>query len=445
LPNTKILIVSYLFPPAGGIAVQRVLSLAKYLPQHGFDVHILTAANAAAPVRDPGLLKHVPPSVTVHKAFTPEIPFAVRQAIWARMSRGSNGAATKATANGGSGGWKKALTRLTRRVLCPEPEVLWVPFALRKARQVVRQHGIEAVLVSVPPFSAFLVGNALKREFPDLKYVADFRDEWLSFYVKDFEYQSGEYTQRRAAEIERETVERADLVVAVTESTRETIRKRYAEQPDGKFACIPNGYDPDVFANFTPRPSDPNKLIVTHVGTVYKTASPAFYLDALDAMPEEFRSKVETRFIGRIAESERAVLENRKSAVRILGFMPQAEALRWMEETDCLLLTMTNEISLPGKLFEYLATGKFIVALSSTHGEVFRLLNATGAGECLDPDNAPALQDALKHALESKCRRKMLGHRRLAITSYSRVRLAEQYGALIKTSAAHSSGSPGNQ
>ena len=122
--------------------------------------------------------------------------------------------------------------------------MLWAPFAIRKARQIVRRHGIEAVLVTAPPFSAFLVGNALKREFPDLKLISDFRDEWLSFYLKDFEFQSSDYTRRRAEAIERETVELSDLVVAVARSSLREIRSRYPEQPDGKFLLLPNGYDP---------------------------------------------------------------------------------------------------------------------------------------------------------------------------------------------------------
>src|ERR1044072_788088 len=73
----KLLIISYLFPPAGGIAVQRALSLAKYLPGCGFDVHVLSARNAAGPVSDPDLLRQVPVEVTLHSAFTPEIPFAI--------------------------------------------------------------------------------------------------------------------------------------------------------------------------------------------------------------------------------------------------------------------------------------------------------------------------------------------------------------------------------
>src|ERR1039458_1423775 len=56
----RILIMSYLFPPVGGIGVQRALSLARYLPQCGFDVHVLKATNSGGPVMDPELLRMVP-------------------------------------------------------------------------------------------------------------------------------------------------------------------------------------------------------------------------------------------------------------------------------------------------------------------------------------------------------------------------------------------------
>ena len=86
-------------------------------------------------------------------------------------------------------------------------------------------------------------------------------------------------------------------------------------------------------------------------------SSPKYYLDALESLPEETRSRIETRFIGRITDRERAGFAHRAANISLLGFMPQAEAIRYMEETDYLMVTMTDDISLPGKLFEYLAMG----------------------------------------------------------------------------------------
>ncbi|MBI1787513.1 MAG: glycosyltransferase [Acidobacteria bacterium] len=424
----KLLLISYVFPPAGGVAVQRALSLAKYLPPNGFEVHVLKASNAAVPTSDPDLLKQIPPSVTVHGAFTPELPYHLRQRIWALIGRGAKPTAAPTPTHRG----KSLPQRLIERILCPEPEVLWTPFALRKARSIIRDHGIEAVLVTVPPFSAFLVGNSLKREFPHLKLISDFRDEWLEFYLGDFGFQSGDYTRQRAEQIQRQTVEISDRIVAVTPSSLAKIQCRYPEQSRDKFVCITNGYDPDAFAGFTPRRHGRNRTLVTYVGTVYKPCSPRAYLDSLDAMPEEIRSRIETRFVGRVSDGERATLESRKSPVEVLGFRPHGEALKFIEETDYLLLTEASPITLPGKLFEYMATGKPILGLSPPGSECERVLRETGAGVCVDPANCAAVSAMIETAYQ----RAQAGDfsappDRELIRRYERPRLAADYGRLI--------------
>jgi glycosyltransferase involved in cell wall biosynthesis len=433
--DAKVLLISYLFPPVGGIGVQRALSLAKYLPTCGFEVHVLKATNAGGPVYDPELTRQIPASVTVHEAFTPEIPFHIRQKLWARLA-GETGKpqASKHSARGFS--WKKLAATTAKRILSPEPEILWAPFALRKARPIVRERSIDFVMVTVPPFSALVVGTRLKREFPALLLVSDFRDEWLSFYLKDFEFQNSDYTRRRAETIEREAVEASDLVVAVNHSSRDEIRKRYSEQPDRKFAVVPNGYDPDVFAGFVERASPSPRMLVTHVGTVYKTASPRFYLDAVDELPEEVRSQIETRFVGRIADSEQALLAGRKSKITALGFMSQAEALKYMEDTDCLLLTMTNDISVPGKVFEYMAAGKPILAVTAAGNEVDQILHETGAGLSAPPDDREAIKRMVTRAFEAwRARVPLVTAHRESVRRYERPRLVAEYGELLRSTA----------
>ena len=429
----RLLIISYLFPPHGGIGVQRAISFAKYLPALGYEVHVLTASNASGPVRDPSLLKHIPPEVHIHHAFSPEIPFHFRQKVWALLSRTRRRAGPAAAPAAGSStpASHSLLTALIRRIFCPEPEILWVPFATRKLFQIIRREKIETVLITVPPFSCLVIGAKLKRRFPHVRLISDFRDEWLSFYLKDFEFQNSDYTRRRAEIIERTSIEVSDLVIAVTPMSLDTIRNRYPDQPDGKFACVPNGYDPAAFAGFQSRRHEGPQVVVTHVGTVYKTASPRYYLDALDSLPEELRSRFETRFVGRIAESERGMLEGRKSNIRILGFMPQETALQQIEETDYLLLTMTNAISLPGKLFEYLATSKPILALAAAGSEVDRILTETGAGWCADPFDPAAIASLLRRAVE--CRDQAATQiKEERIRRYERPRLTAELAELLE-------------
>jgi glycosyltransferase involved in cell wall biosynthesis len=168
------------------------------------------------------------------------------------------------------------------------------------------------------------------------------------------------------------------------------------------------------------------------VGTVYKTASPRFYLDAVDGLNGDILDRLETRFIGRVAETERAGLANRAGKVNVLEFMPQNQALKYMEDTDYLLLTMTNEISVPGKLFEYMATGKPILAITPPESEVDRILRATQAGISAPPDNPAAIREMLRLAFEAwSSGTKLIEPRRQSVQRYERPRLVEEYGQLM--------------
>jgi hypothetical protein len=427
----RILIVSYLFPPLGGIGVQRALSLAKYLPLCGYEVHVLTARNAAGPVYDPDLLKSIPAGVRIHNAPTAEIPFVLRQKIWKWTDR--KGDRRSHAAVGAGGQQKSFVTSVAQRILCPEPEIMWTPWAARRAKSIVNRHAIEVVLVTAPPFSAFLVGNAVKRDFPNVRLVSDFRDEWLTFYLNNNDFQNNPHARRRAPEIERETIQRSDLVVAVNESSLSEIRSRYPQEPDGKFACVPNGYDPDAFAGISPLKHEGRGVVVAHGGTVYKNATPRFYLDALDALPDEVRAQVETWFVGRIANEETGSLHNRKSVVRVFDFLPQRDALTELSKADYLLLTMTDPISIPGKLYEYLALDKPILAFTPPGSEVSRLIEETGAGWQLDP----AQPQASRRMLADILARKQPAPRqdRAAVRRYERPNLVAEYSAKIETVA----------
>jgi glycosyltransferase involved in cell wall biosynthesis len=426
-------LISYLFPPAGGVAVQRALSLARYLPLHGFRVFVLSAANPAVAQMDPSLARQIPGNVSVSRTFAPGVPFAWRKRAWDLLSGGKAAAApAKAGAPPKSGGLKSSLVRGVRRVLCPDPEIVWKPFALRRARRLIVEHGIGTVLVTAPPFSSFLIANRLKREYPGLVVAADFRDEWLEFYLSTFDFHGGEDIARRARRMERETVESASLVVSVTDSIVGKLRRRYPDQPAEKFACVLNGYDPASFADFRPRAHGTGRVVVTYAGTLYSASSARYYLDGLDRLPEELRARVETRFIGRIAPEERPHLENRSTAISELGFLPQREAFRKLEETDYLLLTMTDAGSLTGKLFEYLATGKPILAFAPRGGEVERILRETGAGWCADPGDAEEAGRMLERALRGGA---VPARNEEAVRRYDRQSQAAEYARLLGRAA----------
>lgn len=431
----RLLIISYLFPPAGGVGVQRALNFAKYLPGCGFEVHVLHAKNPAVPVQDPELIQQIPKSVVTHRAFTPEIPFGARHAMW-RMFAGrqtpKSSTAASPKIRSSAGGLRQLPLKLIRRALSPEPEILWVPFAIRRARQIIRRHEITALLVTVPPFSALLAGTALKREFPHLKLISDFRDDWMRFYLGNFEYQEGDHARRRAAQIERESIETSDLVVAVTGSTLDDIRARYPEQADSKFAVIHNGYDPAAFTTLhSPRPVA-ETIVVTHVGTIYGASSAREYVEAVESLPPALRERVASHFIGRVTAEEQAAFGDRAASFTLAGFQPHSRALQSMERADFLLLIMKDKATLPGKLFEYLATGKPILAIAPRGSEVEQLIRKTRAGWCAPADDPGALRAMLIEAFSQASRSAVARDPDWStIRRFERPRLARELGELI--------------
>ena len=87
---SKILVISYLFPPSGGVGIARTVGYAKYFPRHA-ETYVLAPSNAGTPVQDYSLLELIPPETTVVRAFSPAIPYAFRDRVWKRIVGPANG------------------------------------------------------------------------------------------------------------------------------------------------------------------------------------------------------------------------------------------------------------------------------------------------------------------------------------------------------------------
>src|SRR5690606_32411933 len=107
---------------------------------------------------------------------------------------------------------------------------------------------IETIITTGPPHSMHLIGLKLKRRFPGLQWIVDFRDPWLDQDYLD-KFKPGRRAMRKQAYFEQEVLQSADKVLTVSPSWGESLRKRGAK----KVAVVTNGYDPDDFAGFVPQ------------------------------------------------------------------------------------------------------------------------------------------------------------------------------------------------
>lgn len=395
----NVLLLTYMFPPAGGIGTPRALAYTRYLPREGCRLSVLAPTRPALRDHDPGLDKLIPANVMVHRAWTPELPISFRDRLWKKGILASTG---RQHGRSAAPQWmRKPLRWLAHHLLFPDPQVLWVPSALRKACRVVERDAIDTIIVNMPPYSLLKLALALKRRYPHLKLITDFRDEWLGYYLSQIDEPTQEKV-RRAWELEAEAVRASTYVSTVTDTWVERLRRRYPDEPAGKFVCTPNGYDPELFQNFRPRQHNKTKIIVTYFGTVHdnRVYSPHNYIAAIEKLPKQLRDQIETRFIGRIVGEAQQALTRTRANVRLLGFMPKQEGIRQLEESDFLLLIATDASSHAGKLFDYLGSRKPILALSPPGGEIDRLLRLTRTGWCADPWDTNAIRQMIAGAVQ---------------------------------------------
>lgn len=426
----NLLLITFSFPPAGGVGVLRALSLAKYLPENGIRVDVLTARNAPAVGRDLTLLQQVPSEVLVHRTWTLDLPFWLRKSVKKAVTgRKTASAAAPAARKSGN-----PLKRVIGNLLLPDPQIGWLPFAVPAAARMIRERSIDAVLVTVPPFSSVKLVTRLRKLFPTLPLVLDFRDEWLTTTLDLVSFNNNPRARKVASATEREAVYAATSVVLVTEAARRELQSRYPEVSPEKFLCIPNGYDaPPPSTIDLPAASQPlrQKIVLTYIGTVYGSTAPGSFVEAVQGLPDMLRSRLHIRYIGHIEDpAYREQLLSLGETIELKGFVPQAEALAAIQDTDYLLLITHDRINVAAKFYDYLGGGKPILGAVHPEGDVRRLLEETRAGHWAPVDDPAAIRRMLIEVLESSSSSIRPDYGRIA--AYHRRPLTARYASLLK-------------
>jgi len=408
-------------------------------------VDVLTARNAPAVGKDFTLLRQVPETVTVHRCWTLDLPFWLRKSVKKAIT-GGRGKPSSATApQPGSSASTAAsvpasskrgnpLKQLIGNLLLPDPQVGWLPFALPAAVRIIRRRQIDAVLITVPPFSSVKLVPRLRKLFPSLPILVDFRDEWISTTLDLMSFNSNSRARTVALETERDAVRDATAVVLVTEAARRELQTRYPNVPADKFLCIPNGYDLTPPSAESPQPArrpQGQKITLTYIGTVYGSTAPGSFVEAIRGLPEAVRSRIHLRFIGHIeTPAYREQLISLGDTIELKGFVPQAEALAAIQDTDYLLLITHDRINVAAKFYDYLGGGRPILGAVHPQGDVRRLLEETRAGMWADVDDPDAIRGMLMEAVEAASSRQQPDFERIA--AYHRRPITATYAATLK-------------
>jgi glycosyltransferase involved in cell wall biosynthesis len=372
----KVLLVTMYFPPAGGGGVQRSLKLAQYLPALGIESHVLAPEDPKWVHRDPELL--VPTQAWVHRVRYVG-PRARKPAEELRAADGLERALVQAQVT-------------ARRLLVPDASVTWNLTAIPAAIRLARREGIDAVLTTSPPGSVHFVGAAVQKA-TGARWLADLRDPLVANQHRRADTTATRARQAANERLARLVVGRADAVSCVSEAIADEVR---ALGPRGIVRTIPNGCDFDDFAGLEYRPAE--RFRITHTGSFFGKRDPRPFLQAL----HDSGLDVVARFVGDFRSTDREWAETLALGDRLelVEYAPRTESLRLQRDSEALLLLVPDAGGrgrgvLSGKVFEYLAAGRPILAVVPPDGAAADLIRETGAGVVVAPDDVDGIQQAL--------------------------------------------------
>ena len=381
----KVLLVTMYFPPAGGGGVQRPLKMATHLPSFGIETHVLAPDDPKWVHRDE---EATPPT----QAWVHRVPY-----------HGPRGRipSEELYALEGVGRLRYQAGGLFRRALVPDKSVTWAPNAIPAAIRLVKRERIDAVLTTSPPNSINLIGAAVKQA-TGVKWVADLRDPLVADADNPVERLPARMKENVQRLIARLVASRADAIVTAWDGIADEIK---AFEPKAGIAVIPNGADYDDFEGLEYTPGD--RFRITHAGSFFGKRNPRPFLTALaDAGLES----VVARFVGELSTRDREWADGLELGDRLelLPFGSRRRSLAYQRDSEALLLLLPEAGErgapvLPGKIFEYLAAERPILAAVPPAGAAANLIREAGAGVVVAPDDVAGIREALI-GLESRWR-----------------------------------------
>ncbi|NDK56010.1 glycosyltransferase family 4 protein [Pontibacter fetidus] len=379
--STNLLYISYYWPPSGGPGVQRGLKFCKYLPQSGVTTGVLTVdeKQASYALLDPTFEKEIPEGLEVYKTATSE-PFEYYKKLSGKKEIPYSGFANQKTKDTFV---DKVFKFVRGNLFIPDARVGWNKHALKKAEELIVAGKYNAILTTSPPHSTQLIGLKLKQKYK-LPWVADLRDPWTNIHYYD-QLLHTPIAKRLDEKYERQVLEQADAIIVTSEDTKRLFLNKPANIHEDKIHVIPNGYDEDDFVFQSNPPED--TFLITYTGTITEQYNIDVFLKVIaNLLSTHSEINYKLRFVGKVSEGvkQRITKAGLEGITEYISYVPHQEAIKHMMESTMLLLSIAEVDSVyanvPGKLFEYLASNKPIVALGPVHSAMDQIIDECGAG-----------------------------------------------------------------
>lgn len=389
----NVLVIAYYFPPMGLSGVQRTLKFVKYLPEFGWRPIVVTAGDMPYYAMDDSLLEEIQPQIEAGE-------------IVIHRTKSSGAPTTKLARKEGkllklpSDAYQRLRSKLIQSVLQPDSRIRWKNHALKLIYSIYATEKIDAILATAPPYTSFLIAQELRTKY-GTPYLMDYRDAWVSNKILNFYLTP--FHKAYARKLEDNALRASDAVTVVNRRMKEVLIRDYEFLSHEDVSILPHGYDREDIekaAPFADHLKDPSRFRITYSGAFYVGRSPRVMLEAAkEAMKRipEIARHLELMFVGVLQKDYQTMIRKMglENVVTEKGYIPHRESVGLLLSSDVLWMTMSDDISAPGKLYEYLGTGKPIIGLVPKRSQAERILQDYGAGMVIEPEDVKSLTELI--------------------------------------------------
>lgn len=420
----RVLIITYYWPPSGGSGVQRWLKFAKYLPEAGWEPVIFTPENPDFDLRDESLEKEIPSQLEVIK-----FPIWEPYQLFSKVKGKSKTHPGRLLEQKEKGLLEKVAIWTRANLLVPDPRIFWVKPSVKFLTDLAKSGQFQAVITTGPPHSMHLIGRELKQK-TGLPWIADFRDPWSQWEFLDTLPMTS-FIRKKHEKLEQSVLRGANAVMTISPTFQRDL-ERLAHR---KINLLTNGYDPaDIPVGFSPKEKEAGKLHLVYSGIIDAIRNPIPLMEALKSEFKHGIEEVKWTFVGKVSEQVQAYVKEDawlSERIHFAGYVSHSEVFGFYAKADVLVLILTDtknaQGNIPGKLFEYLATGIPVLALGDPEGDSAKILKDAGAGQVIAHTDATSIKAQLRTLMDSSL--KKVDPKELE--KYSRQHLSHQLARIL--------------
>lgn len=409
--------------------MQRWLKFTKYLPDFGVEPHVYVPENPTYPIVDEALIHDVSEKVIVVKKPIFE-PYGLAS-IFSKKSTQKISSGIIPVAKKQSF-LQRILLFIRGNAFIPDARIFWVKPSISFLEKYIQEHQIETIITTGPPHSLHLIGLGLKEKC-GLTWIADFRDPWTTIgYHNQLKLTST--SARKHKELESRVLQTADSLLV----TSPTTKAEFALLTPKPIHVITNGYDVEKMDRI---PSLDEKFTLAHIGSFLSQRNPLILWEVLNELIEEipeFKNDFQLKLIGAVSQDVLQTIKEYQLENYLLnvGYVSHQEAVLHQRVSQVLLLIEINAAItrsiIPGKLFEYMAAERPILAIGPEGSDFENIITSTNTGVFHTYDEKEKLKNTLLDFYE-KYKKNALKVYAVGLQQYSRKNLTHQLVQVLQS------------